>query len=141
MITNSTQQTTIEAIALGICTLTVVAVGGGGRGDPYGGGGGSGFVEWLQLNLTAESMTLNVTVGGAGETTTFGDLITATSGLSGSGYNGGGGFCGGGSGGEKSGDGGDGGTNGGDGEDGYGHGGAGSHMKLDDIPTSGFALS
>ena len=91
-------------------------------------------MEWQQLNLTDESKTLNVTVGGAGATTTVGDMITASSGHSTSGYNGGDGYCGGG--GYGSGRGGSGGTNGGDGK----YGGAGSHVKLDEIPTSGFLL-
>ena len=73
MITNSSQPTTVDVFALGMCTLTVVAVGGGGDGSN--GGGGSGFVEWRQLNLVDENMTLTVKVGGAGETTSVGHLI------------------------------------------------------------------
>jgi len=160
MITNSSQPTTVDVFALGMCTLTVVAVGGGGDGSN--GGGGSGFVEWRQLNLVDENMTLTVKVGGAGENTSVRHLIkfiydkhgtgktivAATSGHSGERYNGGDGYCGGGGTAVENGQdpgisGGDGGTNGGNGHRGTyrGSGGSGSHMKLDEIPTSGFALS
>ena len=161
MLANTSQETTVEVFAFGNCTLLIVGVGGGGKGgkggaDGYGGGGGSGYVEWHYLSLFDESMTLNVHVGGPGGATTVRDvhscaeciLLTAAKGHDGGGNAGGGGYSGGGGWGYESGapnmppPGGKGGTDGGDGHSGKGqnNAGRGSQVKVDEIPTNGFAI-
>ena len=46
----------VNAIAVGTCSLTVVAVGGGGDGCDTCGGGGSGYVEWEQISIKGSLM-------------------------------------------------------------------------------------
>ena len=152
MLTDTSQETTVEVLALGTCSLLVVGVGGGGKA--FGGAGGSGFVEWHQLNLSSESMTLNVKVGGPGGyggvgDTTVGDVLTAAQGEDGRGGDGygrgGDGYSGGGGEGYKN-DAGDGGRNGYGGHGGHfvdgggSSGGRGSYVKVDEIPAYGFAI-
>jgi hypothetical protein len=80
-------------------TANILAVGGGGSTSGPAGGGGGGQVSYnAAVSLTAQTYT--VTVGGAGQASSFGSVVTATygqngtsgaGGTSGSGKTGGGG--------------------------------------------------
>ena len=137
-----------NVVAVGTCSLTVLAVGGGGNGRSRHGGPGSGYVEWEKISVEG-SLMLEVKVGGPGRKTEVeipynwggigGDggnkFVVAQGGTydqgdGGNGFSGGGGAAGG-----------AGGFDGGDGQPGsIGAGGKGSGVKVSDIPVKGFQL-
>ena len=100
LVTNST---TVKALALGYCELTVLAVGGGGDSEYSSsgyGGGGSGYIEWTTMNLTGPAdRDLQITVGGNRQKTsvTYSNniLVEAQPGYNRKYGNGAGGFSGG----------------------------------------------
>ena len=55
---------TVHAVAVGTCSLTVVAVGGGDASCNTFRGGGSGYVEWEQISVKG-SLMLDLRVGGS----------------------------------------------------------------------------
>ena len=55
-------------MAVGTCSLTVLAVGGGGNGRSRHGGLGSGYVDWEKISVEG-SLMLEVKVGGPGRKT------------------------------------------------------------------------
>ena len=137
-----TSSSTVVAVGLGQCNLTVLAVGGGGHGY-NGAAGGSGNVVWRELEVSG-SAQLNVTVGGGMETSAVQfkgeEVIQAMPGGNGAMYQGGRGYSGGGgSGWEFDGRGG---SVGGDGSPGSSSssGGRGSGIKVATIPLSNFEL-
>ena len=147
LVTNST---TVKALALGYCELTVLAVGGGGDSEYSSsgyGGGGSGYIEWTTMNLTGPAdRDLQITVGGNRQKTsvTYSNniLVEAQPGYNRKYGNGAGGFSGGSS--FRSGScetPGQGGSNGQDGADcgDYG-GGKGSGVDVGSIPIRDFML-
>ena len=135
----------VQAVVVGTCSLTALAVGGG-----YSRGGGSGFIVWDEITVKG-SLLVEVKVGGPGRFTRvsvplflggFGGLggttiIQAEAGsYNGDGYSGGGGD------GVHGGPGGDGGHDGGDGQPGPDDaGGRGSGLKVADIPVTKYVLS
>ena len=139
---------TVHAVAVGTCSLTVVAVGGGGDSCDTCGGGGSGYVEWEQISVKG-SLMLDIRVGGPRRETEVkvasnwggvggpgGTLVVQAEGADDeNGYSGGGGD------GTDGAGGGDGGSDGGDGQDGSDHaGGKGSGLDVSAIPVTGFRL-
>ena len=132
----------LQAVIVGTCSLTAVAVGGGG-----GGGGGSGYIVWDQITVNG-SLAVEVKVGGPQRDTEVSvpnqwgglgglggtTIIQAESGSDhhGDGYSGGGGF-GGGAGGQDGGDG----QPGPDGD----AGGRGSGLKVEEIPVTRYILT
>ena len=59
---------TVHAVAVGTCSLTLVAVGGGDHSCDTCNGGGSGYVEWEQISVKG-SLMLDLRVGGPGRVT------------------------------------------------------------------------
>ena len=148
IITNTASSTTVTVAGLN-CSVSILAVGGGGGGgfggDTYGGGGGSGQVNWREIVLTPNNMSLVISVGDGGEATVVrGDegevLVEAKPGSGGGGNDGGSGYSGGGGWGRSGG--GQGGVNGGDGEHGNegGNGGGGQGEILSSIVMQDFVL-
>ena len=140
----------VQAVIVGTCSLTAVAVGGGNEV-----GGGSGYIVWDQLAVLG-SLVLEVKVGGPGGVTKVTvpllrggitgmggtTIIYAEAGgvVNGDGYSGGGGERGYGD--YVSSFGGDGGQDGGDGQSGPDDaGGRGSGLNVADIPVTNFKLS
>ena len=109
----------------GECHLKLLLVGGGGNFGSYG-GGGSGYIEYLQHQVSAGTV-LTAWVGDQRQSSSViisrGDTFTALPGYDGPDFDGGDGYCGGGGGGYY---GGAGGTNGGDGYRDEGTGGIGT---------------
>ena len=140
-----------QAVVVGTCSLTAVAVGGGGED-----GGGSGYIVWDQISVNG-SLVVDVKVGGPAQNTEvsvpqlwggYGGLggTTIVQAEAGSSDNGDG-YCGGGGYGYVGRPGGDGGYDGGDGQSGPGSsvapapGGHGSGLKVADIPVTKYILS
>ena len=141
----------VHAVAVGTCSLTVVAVGGGDASCNTFRGGGSGYVEWEQISVKG-SLMLDLRVGGPGRVTAvkvasnwggvggpggpLGTLVVQAEGADDeNGYSGGGGY------GTDGAGGGDGGRDGSDGQDGtYEPGGKGSGLDVSAIPVTGFRL-
>ena len=146
----------VHAVAVGTCSLTVVAVGGGGDSCDTCNGGGSGYVEWEQISVKG-SLMLDLRVGGPGRVTAvkvasnwggvggpggpLGTLVVQAEGGTYEGGEGGHGYSGGGGDGTDGAGGGDGGSDGGDGQDGSrSAGGKGSGLDVSTIPVTGFRL-
>ena len=100
--------TKTNIVAVGTCSLTVLAVGGGGDGCSTCGGPGSGYLEWEKI-LVEGSLMLEVKVGGPGRETEVeipyfwggiggdgGNKVVVAQGGTYEGSDGGNGFCGGG---------------------------------------------
>ena len=147
---------TVHAVAVGTCSLTVVAVGGGDASCNTFRGGGSGYVEWEQISVKG-SLMLDLRVGGPGRVTAvkvasnwggvggpggpLGTLVVQAEGGTYEGGEGGHGYSGGGGDGTDGAGGGDGGSDGGDGQDGSrSAGGKGSGLDVSTIPVTGFRL-
>ena len=146
----------VHAVAVGTCSLTVVAVGGGGDSCDTCNGGGSGYVEWEQIPVKG-SLMLDIQVGGPRRETEvkvarnwggvggpggpLGTLVVQAEGGTYEGGEGGHGYSGGGGDGTDGAGGGDGGSDGGDGQDGSrSAGGKGSGLDVSTIPVTGFRL-
>ena len=146
----------ITVIALGSCSLTVVVVGGGAGSYSSGSGGGSGYVAWEKFPVQSSLFTMDVTVGGGGRENDRGetsrvrgqfneehDFLVEASGGKADNFDGGDGYCGGGSDGYygAGGNGGSDGRNGRDGHDTIYEGGQGSGMKVSNITLNYHLLS
>jgi N-acetylneuraminic acid mutarotase len=121
--------------------VRVLVVGGGGSGGPYpGSGGGSGYVNAGNYTISG---AVAVTVGGAGQASSFGAFLTSGSGANGGGGDNSTGGQGGSSGGGKySGyPGGAGGTNGGRGGERNNETGNGAASQGSPFPLNGFTLA
>jgi len=157
LVTDTFSPTAVQPVALGTCSLNIVAIGGGGGSSNSGAGGGSGHVLATTHNISGHDQ-LTVTVGAGGQKSSVtseraGRIAVAEPGQAAPvnpSKDGGAGFCGGGGYGYTKDTihgyhGGDGGSGGDSGEAGVGTdagaGGHGTRLDLMDVMIEGFTLT